>query len=132
MPLYNPPMLDVDQLQGVQFGTSTPTVDLETNLSNLIPGTSWYARLGNMVYVNSIFQVQATTAATCSFRVTLPVGMQDFTNINQLIGGGFNSPGFSFDVFAISEWQTDSVHVRWTAPDTALYSIVVWAAYFLE
>lgn len=135
MPLYSPASItSIDQIPDVQFGSGvTPTVDQQVNLDVLTPSAStWYARLGNFVYVNTMFQVQATAPGACSFRVSLPVGMQDFTNINQLIGGGFSSPDFGdVTVFAISEWQSDSVFVRWDAADTSLRT-VVWTGYFLS
>ncbi len=133
MPLYNPGVDgNISQLGDVLFSTSTPVVDQQVNLSLLNPRTAWYARLGNLVYANALFQVQSTAAAQSSFRVSLPVGMQNFQNINQLIGGGFNSPNPSFQIQAVSDWQNDSVYVFWTPPSTGLYDIVVWSGYFLQ
>ncbi len=73
-----------------ESGTYTPTGTVVTNLDSVTPQQGTYLRVGNMVYVAVLVDVDPTASGNIQFRLSLPIASA-ITASRQLVGTSVDS-----------------------------------------
>lgn len=106
------------QIDRCESGTYTPTATIVTNLDSVTPGTFFYQRVGDVVAVFGVAQVDPTASGSIVFRLSLPVA-SNFAAASDAAGAGQ-----LFATFVQADATNDAAAV--TAPNntaTSAYSL---------
>ena len=120
--------------QYIASGTYTPTANSFTNVTAATPSTFQWIRVGNVVTVSGVLQIQTTAGANTftNLNLSLPIA-SNFTNITNCAGTGARASGGTIEepIIVVGDTTNDAVALSFYATTSSNQTASVHFTYVI-